>query len=110
MEYQTLNLSKCADCSTDTKMDRNKQKRKKEKKTQKIVCHISRVRCHVSHVPCHRSPVACHLQLTPIDKINRFFSPLHRQTNKNILKIFTKLGYITKPVLIVTGNDLWLQL
>ena len=41
-----------------------------------------------------------------IFNLNAFFLYLE----KKILKIFTKLGYITKPVLVVTGNDLWLQL
>ena len=50
---ETLNLSMCADSSTDTQTKRNR--------TDKIKCHISRVTCHVSHVTCHMSRVACQI-------------------------------------------------
>ena len=60
MGYQTLNLSMCADFST--KMDRNRQKRKEEKKTQKscVTSHVSGIMYNMSHVTGHLSHVTCH--------------------------------------------------
>ena len=49
---EKLNLWTCEDSSTDTKMDRNRQKGT-----------MSHVTCHVSHVTCHLS-----LTLTPAAK------------------------------------------
>ena len=53
---ETLNLFKCADSSTDTKIPKNYT-------TQNIyvMCHMSFVLCHVSHVMWNVSHVTCHL-------------------------------------------------
>ena len=63
---ETLNLSTCADRSTNTKMDR---------KVYiffslfffllYVMCHVSLVICHESFVTCHVSHVTCQLSLTP---------------------------------------------
>ena len=47
----------CADSTTDTKLDRNGQKKEKKRK----LC----VTCHMLHVTCHMSRVTCHLSLRP---------------------------------------------
>ena len=46
--------------STNTKMDKERQKRQQ----QNITCHVSHASCHVSCAMCHISCVACHLSLT----------------------------------------------
>ena len=51
---ETLNLSTCADSSTDTK----KSKIYIFERIKK--CQVSFVTCHVSGVRCHLSPVTCH--------------------------------------------------
>ena len=43
-----------ADSSTNTKADRNGEKRKKMNKSC-FMCHLSHVICHVSHSACHLS-------------------------------------------------------
>ena len=48
---ETLNLSTCADRSTNTKTDRKGQNK------NIFLFHVSGVRCHM----CHMSPVTCHL-------------------------------------------------
>ena len=53
---QTLNLSMCADSSTDTKI----------LKVSHVTCHMSCVTCHMSHVTCLVSRVTCHL--SPVTK------------------------------------------
>ena len=70
-----LNLSTCADSSTDTKADRKRLKGKKKKTLMKIMCHASCFICHMSHVTCcvsgvtcHLSSVSCQLSLTPTAK------------------------------------------
>ena len=52
---ETLNLSTCADSSTNT----NKSEEKKKEKQG----HVSpvTVTCHLTPVTCHLSPVTCHL-------------------------------------------------
>ena len=71
---ETLNLSTCADGSTNTKTDRKKH-RKKRKRTchmsgvqyqvSSVKCHASHVTCYMSRVRCHPSPVTCHQQPQP---------------------------------------------
>ena len=59
---ETLNISMCADSSTVTKTDINRETWKRKRK------NMSSVMCQVSHVTCHVSRVACHLSLTPTAK------------------------------------------
>ena len=51
----------CADSSTNTKTDRNKQRGEKIKKINVIQKFVSCVMWHVSHVNCHVSCVMWHV-------------------------------------------------
>ena len=62
--YETLNLSTCADSSTNTKSQKN-IKKKNLCLFFSIRCQVSDVRCHVSCVTCHLSYVTCHISITP---------------------------------------------
>ena len=56
---ETLNLSTCADSRTDTKTDKNGQRKIRRKN------FMTNFTCRVSPVTCHPLHVTCHLSLTP---------------------------------------------
>ena len=51
---ETLNISTCADSSTDTKS-------KIKLFVSSVACQVTIVRCHMSVVLCHMLHVTCHL-------------------------------------------------
>ena len=53
--HETLNLSMCADSSTNT------IKYIKKKCESSVKCDMSHIPCHMSHVPCHKSHVKCQM-------------------------------------------------
>ena len=80
--WETLNLLRCVDCSTDTKTVGNKQKRWRKKcilcyvsclncPVSSVMCYVLCVMCHVAHVTCHVSPVAC-----PVSSVTCHMSPV----------------------------------
>ena len=59
--WETLNLSTCADSSTNTK---KKHVSFVTCLVAHVMCHVQRVICHISCVSYQMSPVTCHLSLT----------------------------------------------
>ena len=52
--WQTLNLLMCGYNSTNTKTERNGQKKSRRRRRKKC-CHVAGVTCNVSRVTCHLS-------------------------------------------------------
>ena len=49
---EILNLSTCADSSTDIKTERMEEEKKRKKYVSRVGCNVLYVTCHMSHVTC----------------------------------------------------------
>ena len=92
----TLNLSICADSSTNTKTDKNGQKGKKKKKKEKyiFICNVGCVGCQVSGAMCHISYVMCHVSHVAFSAM----AQTHIYTTSGYLSVETKLSQRAESV------------
>ena len=57
---ETLNVLTFADSSTNTKTDRNRQKKKEPIYISYVMCLMTHAKCNVLGVMCHMSHVTSH--------------------------------------------------